>query len=46
MLLDEPFASLDPNLRTQLRADIVDILRTPHAGAVRHPRPDRGADDR
>jgi iron(III) transport system ATP-binding protein len=32
MLLDEPFASLDPNLRSRLRRDIVDILhrtRTP-----------------
>jgi len=28
VLLDEPFASLDPNLRTRLRADIVAILRT------------------
>ena len=27
VLLDEPFASLDPNLRTRLRADIVAILR-------------------
>ncbi len=27
MLLDEPFASLDPNLRTQIRDDVVDILR-------------------
>ena len=26
MLLDEPFASLDPNLRSQIRADVVDIL--------------------
>ena len=26
MLLDEPFASLDPNLRTQIRADVVRIL--------------------
>jgi iron(III) transport system ATP-binding protein len=28
MLLDEPFASLDPNLRVRLRADIVGILRS------------------
>ena len=28
VLLDEPFASLDPNLRARLRADIVDVLRT------------------
>lgn len=27
LLLDEPFASLDPNLRSQIRADVVDILR-------------------
>lgn len=27
VLLDEPFASLDPNLRASLRADIVTILR-------------------
>jgi iron(III) transport system ATP-binding protein len=27
VLLDEPFASLDPNLRTRLRADIVAVLR-------------------
>ena len=27
VLLDEPFASLDPNLRVRLRADIVGILR-------------------
>jgi iron(III) transport system ATP-binding protein len=28
VLLDEPFASLDPNLRIRLRADIVGILRS------------------
>ncbi len=27
VLLDEPFASLDPNLRVRLRTDIVDVLR-------------------
>lgn len=27
MLLDEPFASLDPNLRAQIRADVVRVLR-------------------
>jgi iron(III) transport system ATP-binding protein len=27
VLLDEPFASLDPNLRARLRTDIVDVLR-------------------
>lgn len=27
MLLDEPFASLDPNLRAQVRADVVRVLR-------------------
>jgi iron(III) transport system ATP-binding protein len=34
MLLDEPFASLDPNLRAQLRADVVDILRATGTPAV------------
>jgi iron(III) transport system ATP-binding protein len=34
MLLDEPFASLDPNLRSHLRADIVDILRESGTAAV------------
>ena len=28
VLLDEPFASLDPNLRARLRTDIVAVLRT------------------
>jgi iron(III) transport system ATP-binding protein len=28
VLLDEPFASLDPNLRVRLRADIIGILRS------------------
>jgi iron(III) transport system ATP-binding protein len=28
VLLDEPFASLDPNLRARLRADIIEIVRT------------------
>jgi iron(III) transport system ATP-binding protein len=28
VLLDEPFASLDPNLRARLRTDIVDVLRS------------------
>jgi iron(III) transport system ATP-binding protein len=34
MLLDEPFASLDPNLRVQLRADVVDALRATGTPAV------------
>ena len=28
LLLDEPFASLDPNLRTRIRDEVVDILRS------------------
>ena len=34
MLLDEPFASLDPNLRAQIRTDVVDILRSTGTPAV------------
>jgi iron(III) transport system ATP-binding protein len=34
MLLDEPFASLDPNLRTQIRADVVGLLRATGTPAV------------
>jgi iron(III) transport system ATP-binding protein len=34
MLLDEPFASLDPNLRAQIRNDIVHILRSTGTPAV------------
>ena len=34
MLLDEPFASLDPNLRDQLRNHVVDALKTTHTPAV------------
>lgn len=34
MLLDEPFASLDPNLRTRIRADVVGILRAEGTPAV------------
>ena len=34
MLLDEPFASLDPNLRGQLRNDVVAVLRTTGTPAV------------
>ncbi|WP_051062192.1 ABC transporter ATP-binding protein [Ilumatobacter nonamiensis] len=34
MLLDEPFASLDPNLRVQIRDDVVDILRSTRTPAV------------
>jgi iron(III) transport system ATP-binding protein len=34
MLLDEPFASLDPNLRAQIREDVVGILRRAATPAV------------
>jgi iron(III) transport system ATP-binding protein len=34
VLLDEPFAALDPNLRNQVRAETVDILRRANATAV------------
>jgi iron(III) transport system ATP-binding protein len=34
MLLDEPFASLDPNLRTQIRADVVELLHESGTAAV------------
>ncbi|MGA9278348.1 ABC transporter ATP-binding protein [Ilumatobacter sp.] len=34
MLLDEPFASLDPNLRVQIRDDVVEILRSTGTPAV------------
>jgi iron(III) transport system ATP-binding protein len=34
MLLDEPFASLDPNLRTQIRADVVELLHQAGTAAV------------
>lgn len=34
MLLDEPFASLDPNLRAQIRADVVRVLRAEGTPAV------------
>jgi iron(III) transport system ATP-binding protein len=34
MLLDEPFASLDPNLRAQIRADVVEILHAEGTPAV------------
>lgn len=34
VLLDEPFASLDPNLRNQVRTDVVNILRTTGTPAV------------
>ena len=47
LLLDEPFASLDPNLRARIRDDVAAILRsTGTPGDVRHPRPERGAGDR
>ncbi|HEX7095406.1 MAG TPA: ABC transporter ATP-binding protein [Acidimicrobiales bacterium] len=34
MLLDEPFASLDPNLRAQIRTDVVELLRSTGTPAV------------
>ncbi len=34
MLLDEPFASLDPNLRAQIRDDVVRILRSTGTPAI------------
>lgn len=34
MLLDEPFASLDPNLRSRIRDDVVAILRSTGTPAV------------
>lgn len=34
MLLDEPFASLDPNLRTQVRGEVVEALRRTGTPAV------------
>ena len=34
LLLDEPFASLDPNLRVRLRQDVIAILRTAGAAVV------------
>jgi iron(III) transport system ATP-binding protein len=34
MLLDEPFASLDPNLRSRIRDDVVEILRAARTPAV------------
>ncbi|MGB0114662.1 MAG: ABC transporter ATP-binding protein [Ilumatobacteraceae bacterium] len=34
MLLDEPFASLDPNLRSRIRDDVVAILRATSTPAV------------
>ncbi|MDH4144535.1 MAG: ABC transporter ATP-binding protein [Acidimicrobiia bacterium] len=34
LLLDEPFASLDPNLRTQIRHDVVNILEATGTAAV------------
>ena len=38
MLLDEPFASLDPNLRAQVRGEVVGAAAFDRdAGGVRHP---------
>lgn len=34
MLLDEPFASLDPNLRAQVRGEVVDVMRAAQIPAV------------
>ena len=46
LLLDEPLAALDPNLRKQMRAELKAMQRK--AGItfpVRHPRPGRSAFD-
>ena len=42
LLLDEPFASLDPNLRTRIRDEVVDILRSTGTPAlfVTHDQPE------
>jgi iron(III) transport system ATP-binding protein len=43
LLLDEPFSSLDVDLRERLAQDIrCHPARTGHHGAVRHARPARG----
>ena len=43
LLLDEPFAALDPNLRSQVRTQLVSpAARDAHTGRVRVPRPGRG----
>jgi iron(III) transport system ATP-binding protein len=34
LLLDEPFAALDPNLRSQVRTQLVSLLRATHTPAV------------
>ena len=34
LLLDEPFASLDPNLKSKIRHDVVDILRATHTPGI------------
>ena len=34
LLLDEPFSNLDPQLREQVRQDVIDLLRTSDATAV------------
>lgn len=34
LLLDEPFANLDPNLRSQIRGEVVTLLRTANTPAV------------
>ncbi len=34
VLLDEPFASLDPSLRDGVRTDVIDVLRARNAAAV------------
>jgi len=34
MLLDEPFASLDPNLRSQIRDDVVELLHESGTAAI------------
>ena len=47
ILLDEPFSSLDAEMRVAVRTDVLDVLRAGrHHHAVRHPRPGRGPVDR
>ena len=47
VLLDEPFSSLDVELRTSMRREVVDVLRQGGRDRdPRHPRPGRGALDR
>ena len=45
-LMDEPLSNLDAKLRTQTRAELVELQRRlGHHLRLRHPRPGRGHDD-